>query len=56
MQDIFDFLSHYFIPCTGVNVPSGTGCLRSADINGVGGITVQDLFDFLSADFAASHC
>lgn len=39
VQDIFDFLSAYFV-----------GDPR-ADINGAGGVTVQDIFDFLSYYF-----
>ncbi len=39
VQDIFDFLSAYFLG------------LPAADINGANGVTVQDIFDFLGAYF-----
>jgi len=51
VQDIFDFLSHYFIPCTGNGAPDSR-CWRTADVNGVSGISVQDIFDFLLAYFS----
>lgn len=35
---------------TGLAVPSAPGCL--ADFNGAGGLTVQDIFDYLAAYFA----
>jgi hypothetical protein len=54
VQDIFDFLSAWFVPCTAPQSPPGSPCFQSADFNGTNGITVQDIFDFLSAWFASS--
>ena len=50
VQDIFDFLSAWFLGCSG---QAGAPCNgRNANFNGVGGVTAQDIFDFLSAWFA----
>lgn len=51
VQDLFDFLDHYFGGCLGFSNPS-TSCYRSADVNNSGGISVQDIFTYLAAFFA----
>ena len=55
VQDIFDFLSAWFLGCTPSNQPTGCGG-KNADFNGNSELEVQDIFDFLSCWFAAGDC
>lgn len=53
VQDIFDFLSAWFYPCTQAQ-PLPSPCRQSADVNDSGSVDIQDVFDFLSYWFAAN--
>jgi hypothetical protein len=56
VQDIFDFLTAWFLQCPGPLDPVTGPCFNSADFNRANGITVQDIFDFLAAWFQGNNC